>query len=88
MPRETVMLGTLLERQAVDRDSAVLQATVVQSTIERFRHRVGDVQIAINVILKPRSINAVCRMIDLDVFDQHRGHLRAERVVRLPKFQV
>ncbi len=83
--RHSAAVAELAEGEAIDGDAAVLQTLVIEPAIERLRARGGDVQVFVNVIFKPRPIDAVRRVVDVHILDEHRGQLRAQCVMSLPQ---
>src|SRR5262249_8883281 len=72
------------ECQAVNRQRAVLDAEVVVASIEGLRSIAVDREVAVNVTIVVRMIDAVDGAIDREILQQHRRRLNAEGVVNLP----
>ena len=65
-----------------------LATGVVHPAIERLAAGVGEVDVAVNLVVERRAIDAVGGVVDAQAVDQHGRAVRTEGVVRLPDFQV
>ena len=77
----------IVEGEAVDGQHPVLDAVVVVTAVKWLSAGLADRQIAVDMVVEVRVVDSVMRL-NRHVFDEQRGDLRAQAVVRVPDEQV